>query len=235
MIDGVISFGPSHDTPVKGAPNVAGSISVFSPEPRTRLNSNEPFASVLVDCTLLPRRVEQVDPRAGDARARPGSTLPGVPPPGLEVAPDDPVTAPAFGVGGTACSASAGTSDGRDRRQAHLRRVTRLERSLAARSPRCGVPVSRAARRHSRPATRAGDENQLLHGADARVDRALLRILDVHHVPDHAGREERDRHRHEDDRLERDGPADALGQHREDETDRRDGGRRDERSRWRCS
>ena len=56
---------------------------------------------------------------------------------------------------------------------------------------------------------------------DRGVDRADLRILLVHHAPDHARGEQRDRHRHEDDRLERNGPAHALQQHGEHEPDRR--------------
>ena len=51
------------------------------------------------------------------------------------------------------------------------------------------------------------------------VDRALVRILLVHDPPRDAGGEGGDRHRQEDDRLERDRPADALDEDGEDEPD----------------
>src|SRR6478609_5079735 len=158
MIDGVISFGPSHDTPVKGAPNVAGSISVFSPEPRTRLNSNEPFASVLVDCTLLPDESSRSTLAPG-MPSSPCSTLPGVPPPGLKSRQTTPVTERAFGVGGTACWASAGTSEG----GIAVRPIFAVSPAWSGRrntNPRCGVPVSRGLDAFASCNT-AGDENQL--------------------------------------------------------------------------
>ena len=55
----------------------------------------------------------------------------------------------------------------------------------------------------------------------------LARVLLVHDPPDHAGGEQRDRHRHEDGGLEGDRPADPLGQHGEDQPDRGDERRHD--------
>ena len=74
---------------------------------------------------------------------------------------------------------------------------------------------------------RAGRAEGIVDRADARVQRPDVRVLLIHDAPDHTCGEERDRHRHKHHRLESHRPADALGEDREDETDRRDEGRDD--------
>ena len=72
-----------------------------------------------------------------------------------------------------------------------------------------------------RRAARPGDPRRRRPRRSTALTAPMLRILLVHHAPDHARGEQRDRHRHEDDRLERDGPAHALQEHGEHEPDRR--------------
>src|SRR3569833_598135 len=111
MIDGVISFEPSHDTPPYAAENVAGETLALNPEPETLSKEKLPSSPVVAVCTCLP-----LEPSS--ATFAPGmpsslfSTLPGVPPPGEKSRQTTPVIEPAFDAGSTACFALAGTASG---------------------------------------------------------------------------------------------------------------------------
>ncbi len=86
--------------------------------------------------------------------------------------------------------------------------------------PVAGVPVSFVPEGNASESGPAGEKLSWTT-ADDGVEGTARGLLLVHDPPDHAGGEERDRHRHEDRDLERDRPADALRQHGEDEPDRR--------------
>ena len=71
-------------------------------------------------------------------------------------------------------------------------------------------------------------ETASLTTATAALTVPRERVLLVHQTPDDSCREERNRHRHEDDDLESDREANALEKHGEDETDRSDEHRHDQ-------
>ena len=147
----------------------------------------------------------------------PCSTLPGLPPPGLKSLQTTPVIPPARACGSTACSAPVGTSLRRDRRSARAAPTSPGWSGVFSTSP----PVGAA--RELRRVDGCALEQRARRARTASLTTAIaaltvpwLGILLVHQPPDHAGGEERDRHRHEDRHLERDREADPLDQHRED-------------------
>src|SRR4051812_20943863 len=112
MIEGVISWEPSQETPSNGVENVdADRLALYVPG-ETSPNVNEPSSAVVADCTVVP--VESF--RSTLAPGMPsswGSTLPGFPPPGLKSRQTAPVIVSLAGAGTTACFAFAGrSSDG---------------------------------------------------------------------------------------------------------------------------
>src|SRR4051812_37213344 len=84
MIDGVIRLGPSHEIPPKGLAKVAAPIDVFHGAVPDGFDTVKmPWSSVLAEATFLP--VESFSTTVTPGRPfSPGSTLPGVPPPGLK-------------------------------------------------------------------------------------------------------------------------------------------------------
>ena len=74
-------------------------------------------------------------------RARPASTSPGVPPPGLKSRQTTPVMPPCSGSGRTACSAPSGTSSARIAVSPSGATSPGCERLLRASSPPCARPV----------------------------------------------------------------------------------------------
>src|SRR5258708_13476807 len=111
MIDGVISFEPSHEMPWNGDANVDLAMPTLYPAPETLSEVNVPSSGVDGVCTLLPLESNRLTFTPGSPSSC-DSTLPGVPPPGLKSRQTTPVIAPLFGAGTTACFADAGTSVG---------------------------------------------------------------------------------------------------------------------------
>ncbi len=155
-------------------------------------------------------------------RLLPGSMTPGVPPPPwVKSSQTVPVTLPAAGLRGLR---------GRGRRAAACRR--RRRPAAAARAcPACTGPRrgERAAaaglQRRGRARMRARDRRPTSANVSCtpdhdRVGDAPRRVLLVHQPEDDARGEHRDRHRHEDEQLERRSPAHPFGQHGEDQAER---------------
>jgi hypothetical protein len=138
MIAGVISFSPSQATPSNGSANVFRADRARYSPASTSSNANVPSSPVVVVSTCLAVRVEQLDGHAGEAEL-PGSTSPGVPPPGLKSRQTTPVDPALQRLGFDRLHRVAGTSLGGSPsgRGATCRR---LQRRLQRRSP-FGVPV----------------------------------------------------------------------------------------------
>src|SRR5262249_27163323 len=112
MIDGVIRLGPSQEIPPKGLAKVAAPIDAFhGPLPDGLSIFHVPSSAVLTELTFLP--VESFSSTVTPGRPfSPGSTLPGVPPPGLKSRHTVPVMPLLEGLAATACLAPVGTSSG---------------------------------------------------------------------------------------------------------------------------
>src|SRR5689334_17789770 len=94
MIDGVIRLGPSQEIPPKGLAKVAEPIAAFQgPVPVGLATFHRPWSSVLADATFLPVESFSSTVTPGSPFS-PGSTFPGVPPPGLKSRHTVPVMAP---------------------------------------------------------------------------------------------------------------------------------------------
>src|SRR5699024_9048524 len=102
MIAGVISFGPSHETPPYGAAKVDLSTPARRPEPFTSSKVNVPSSSAVVVCTFFPDESNRSTVTPGNPSS-PFSTFPAVPPPGEKSRQTTPVIAPCFDCGAAAC------------------------------------------------------------------------------------------------------------------------------------
>src|SRR5437899_10839511 len=98
MIEGVISFEPSHDTPPNGLRNVSAPTPALYVPDFTSLNWKLPSAAVDVEPTFLPAASRRTTVTPGNPSS-PFSTFPGVPPPGLKSRQTTPVIAPSLDAG----------------------------------------------------------------------------------------------------------------------------------------
>ena len=225
MIAGVIRLWPSQETPAYGSENVSGAdrgavgarLDVLEREGAVglRLRLEDAASALVAELDGDPGQAELLLlDLAGRAAA------------GLEVSPDDAGDPAGERLGHDGLLGACRNLGSADAREAELRDVARRERLLeheAARRPSL-EGVGRGLCRGEDARRRHG----VLHDRDRGVDRALGRVLLVHQPPDHARGEERDRHRHEDDDLERDREADPLEEDGEHEPDRGDERRHDQ-------
>ena len=219
MIAGVIRLGPSQLKPWNGSANVFEAIPTWYSPSRTRSKANVPSCGgrgrvlpAAVGAAELDRDAGEPDLLALDLARRAAA--------GLEVPPDDAGDPALERLGLDGVDGVLGDLGRADRRQAEQRRRRRARAASSSVKPLSVEPVrssvdGRARRQHARVL------DELLDADDRRVDRAALGILLVHDPPDHADREQRDGERDEDGDLEGRRPPHALGQHGEDEPDRR--------------
>src|SRR3954452_21148872 len=110
MTAGVINAEPSHDTPPNADENVdAETEAGYLPEP-TSSNVNEPSSPVVAD-SVFPSEPFSSTCAPGIPSSS-GSTLPGLPPPGLKSRQTTPVISELLARGTFACFADAGRSSG---------------------------------------------------------------------------------------------------------------------------
>src|SRR3954447_21976925 len=141
MIDGVIRLGPSQETPPNGFENVAAPIDAFhGPEPDGSDTFHRPWSSVLADPTFLP--VESFSSTVTPDRPfSPGSTLPGVPPPGLKSRHTVPLMPLESDLAATASFAPDGTSSGGIAVRP-IRATEPLRSGVLSVIPVCGSPMT---------------------------------------------------------------------------------------------
>ena len=219
MIAGVIRLAPSHATPWNGSSNVSVPIATCAAVASTPSKAKLPSSRGLRLGDVSAARLAQLDGDAGQPEL-PALDDAGLAAPGLEVAPHDAGDRAGGGRRRSRLHRAFGNVLRRDPGEAEQRDVARPRPAARARSRGCGLPVRSLLEGCASGSAPGGSTASATTPIEA-LTAPMLRILLVHHPPDHARGEQRDRHRHEDDRLERHGPAHALQEHGEHEPDRR--------------